>query len=287
MLGNACRSVIAAVGVALVVAPPHLSARTAEPSGPALDDIVAAARRYVLDYEKALTLIVADESYVQRLYFPGFSSATYPTRVLKSEVFFAFTPSKKEWLAVRDVKNVDGVAVEAGPNVGSLLATLPADEVAASLKAYNARFNIGRSLRNYNEPTLGLLIFDANWPEDLAFELKHLEASHGISVATVAFRERGAPTLITDLDRRPVPSTGEATIELGTGRIRKVSVKTPIGAVLSELETTFAFDAKLNVWLPATFAEHYTLQDSLDSEEVFCRATYSNFRRFEVHGGIK
>jgi hypothetical protein len=59
---------------------------------PRLDDVVNATRRYVSDYEAKLTLIVADESYVQRALEFGSRSAR-PPRLLKSEMFFAFTPA--------------------------------------------------------------------------------------------------------------------------------------------------------------------------------------------------
>jgi hypothetical protein len=269
-------AVLAAGRGALAGAPPK--------APPRLDDIVAALHHYVHDYEDKLTLIVADESYLQRVYNNASKLPTQPTRQTESEVFFAFAPTSKQWLAVRDVKSVDGQAVPNRPDVASMLASAPAKEVASTLKAYSSRYNLGNIYRNFNEPTLSLELFDTVHHEDLAFELKGLDAGSGVSLARLGFRERGVPTLIVDLDKHPVRSSGEVTVETATGRVRKIALKSPIDDVVSDLETTYGHDVKLDFWVPVEFLEHYT-KDA--DEEIVCRATYTNFRRFEVHGGIK
>ncbi len=251
---------------------------------PRLDDIVAALHHYVQDYEGKLTLIVADESYQQRVYNQASGLPLRATRQTKSEVFFAFTPTSNQWLAVRDVESVDGHAVPNRPDVASMLASTPAKEVAATLKTYNSRYNVGNVYRNFNEPTLSLELFDTVHLEDLAFELKRLDAGSRVSLATLGFRERGAPTLIVDLDQHPVESSGEVTVETATGRVRKIVLKSPFDDALSELETTYARDVKLDFWVPVEFVEHYT---AAANQVIACHATYTNFRRFEVHGGIK
>ena len=269
--------------LALAAASPRPTATAQAATAPGLEDIVNATRRYVSEYENKLTLIVADESYVQRAIEFSARQGT-PAHLLKSEMFFAFTPTTNEWLAVRDIKSVDGQSVKKGPDVGSLLASMPAKVAASIVKSYNSRYNVGYIVRNYNEPTLSLLLFDVNWHENLEFRLEHLDDDQGVSLATIAFRERSEPTLIVDLTGQPVLSSGEVTVETATGRVRRIVFRSPIDNVLSELETTYVLDKKLDTWVPATFVEHYI---SAGDEEVVCRATYANFRRFEVHGGIK
>src|ERR1700683_2858216 len=267
--------------LAVLVAGPSALAGAPRQAAPRLDDIVAALHHYVHDYEDTLTLIVADESYLQRVYSPAAKVPVRATRQTTSEVFFAFTPTSKEWLAVRDVESVDGQAVTNRPDVASLLASTPAKEVASTLKTYNSRYNVGGVYRNFNEPTLSLELFDLVHHENLAFELKRLDAGSGVLLATLGFRERGAPPLIVDLDQHPVQSSGEVTVETATGRVRKILLKSPIDEVISELETTYRHDPKLDLWLPVEFVEHYTAAGV--DEEIVCRATYTNFRRFEVH----
>jgi hypothetical protein len=281
--GRRPRPSLSVLLVVLAAGPGVLAGRPWQAT-PRLDDIVTALHHYVHDYEDKLTLIVADESYLQRIYSPASKLPTRPTRQTKSEVFFAFTPTSKQWLAVRDVESVDGQPVPSRPDVASMLTSVPAKEVASTLKAYNARYNLGNIYRNFNEPTLSLELFDTVHPEDLAFDLKRLDAASGVSLATLGFRERGVPTLIVDLDQHPVQSSGEVTVETATGRVRKIVLKSPIDDVISDLETTYGHDVKLDFWVPVEFLEHYT-KDA--DEEIVCRATYTNFRRFEVHGGIK
>lgn len=270
--------------LAVLAAGPGALAGAPRQAPPRLDDIVAALRHYVQDYEDKLTLIVADESYLQRFYNQAPGLPLRAIRQTKSEVFFAFTPTSKQWLAVRDVESVDGQAVPNRPDVASMLASTPAKEVASTLKTYNSRYNVGGVYRNFNEPTLSLELFDTVHHEDLAFELKRLDAGSGVSLATLGFRERGAPTLIVDLDQHPVESSGEVTVETATGRVRKIVLKSPFDGVVSELETTYGHDVKLDFWVPVEFVERYT---AAADQVIVCRATYTNFRRFEVHGGIK
>jgi hypothetical protein len=270
--------------LAVLTAGPGVLAGAPRQAPPRLDDIVAALHRYVQDYEDKLTLIVADENYLQREYNHGTGLQVWAARQIKSEVFFAFTPTSKQWLAVRDVESVDGKSVPNRPDVASMLASTTAKEVASTLKTYNSRYNLGNVYRNFNEPTLSLELFDTVHLEDLAFELKRLDAESGVSLATLGFRERGAPTLIADLDQRPVQSSGEVTVETATGRVRKIHLKSPFDDALSELETTYGHDVKLDFWVPVEFVEHYT---AAPDTEIVCRAAYTNFRRFEVHGGIK
>src|SRR5579864_188557 len=271
--------------LAVLAAGPGVLARAPLQATPHLDDIVTALHHYVHDYEDMLTLIVADESYLQTAYYLGSRHPIGSTRQTTSEVFFAFTPTSKQWLAVRDVERVDGKAVVNRPDVASMLASAPAKEVASTLKTYNSRYNLGNVYRNFNEPTLSLELFDTANHEDLAFDLKKLDAGSGVSLATLGFRERGAPTLIVDRDQRPVHSSGEVTVEAATGRVRKIVLKAPSEDVISELETTYGHDAKLDLWLPVEFVEHYTANPP--DQEIVCRAAYTNFRRFEVRGGIK
>src|SRR5215208_248849 len=113
---------------------------------------------YVADYQRQLTAIVADEHYMQEVrgQIPEDTEAP-KARTLRGEVFFLFAAAEREWMAIRDVREVDGAALEAGTDVRETLRTLPAGRVADRMKAYNARYNIGRITRNINEPTLALL----------------------------------------------------------------------------------------------------------------------------------
>jgi hypothetical protein len=260
--------------------------------------VVEAAAAYVKAYEKQLTSIIADEVYTQRIDAQIPRDFRLPRwRSIQSELFFIFAPAAYGWMAIRDVIAVDGKAVDERPDVREALRTLPARDVATTFKTYNSRFNLGRVVRNFNEPTLSLLVLDGYHRGRFSFEVKRVDRRKDATLVTVGFTERLEPTLILDLDRKPVFSTGELTIEAGSGRIRSVVLRARIGAVRVELTTVYAPDARLGIWVPATFRERYEdglapvdakLQGASSRyEDIVCEADYANFRRFDVSVRIK
>ncbi|CAN5835103.1 hypothetical protein BH18ACI5_BH18ACI5_04980 [soil metagenome] len=135
--------------------------------------LVDAAARYVTDYQQQLTAVVADETYTQevRAQVPEQRGAPR-SRSMRSEMFFMFAPFEHQWMAIRDVADVDGVALADRPDLRASLQTLPATEVAASFKRSNSRFNIGQVTRNFNEPTLALVVLDSDHRSRFKFERK-------------------------------------------------------------------------------------------------------------------
>ena len=260
--------------------------------------VLDAAAGYVKEYEKQLTSIIADEIYTQRIDAQIPRDFRLPRwRSLESELFFIFAPADYGWMAIRDVIAVDGKPVADRPDVKEALRTLPASEVATTFKSYNSRFNLGRVARNFNEPTLSLLVLDGYHRGRFSFEPKGVERRPDATLVTIGFTESLAPTLIFDLDRKPVFSAGELTVEAGTGRVRSAVLRVRIGAVRVELTTVYAPDARLGMWVPVSFRERYEdglapadakLQGSSSRyEDIVCEAKYANFRRFDVSVRIK
>src|SRR6185369_3393856 len=148
-------AVVCVGGLAVLVA----SAGAQRPDTSALA-VVRAAAQYV-----------ADEIYTQQIAAQEPSEADMPRqRRLRSEVFFMFAPADRDWMAIRDVTEVDGNAAPDRLDLGEALRTLAPDEVAAKFKAYNSRYNIGRTVRNFNEPTLSLLVLDERHRPRFMFE---------------------------------------------------------------------------------------------------------------------
>jgi hypothetical protein len=262
-------------------------------------DAVDRAAAYVKAYQAELTSILADEGYTQRIVdqiplVQGMPRA----RTTRSELFFMFAPGGEAWMAIRDVIDVDGHAVANRPDLREALRLLPAGDVARKFKDYNSRFNLGRTYRNFNEPTLSLLVLDDEHRSRFSFDRKKVERSGGTVLVTLAFRERERPTLIRDLKQGSVFSRGELTVEADTGRSRRAVLSAKIGPVSLELTTTFVHDPRLGIWVPATFRERYEygvasndakarLDSGADYEQILCEATYSNYRRFETSVRIK
>jgi hypothetical protein len=251
--------------------------------------VAGAAAAYVAEYQRQLTSIVAEETYTQEIVEQTPPDPDMPrTRTLRGEVFFMFAAATREWMAIRDVFAVDGEPVAARPDLPEALRSLPPREVAATFKAYNSRFNLGRTFRNFNEPTLGLLVLDEEHRRRFSFDRRRVERTDSDVLVTLAFREREAPTLIRDMQRGRVFSSGELLVEAGTGRVRRTVLTAALPGVQLRLTTTYAPDSRLGMWVPATFHESYTYGARRgEHEAVMCEATYTNYRRFETSARVK
>jgi hypothetical protein len=202
-------------------------------------------------------------------------------------------------MAIRDVIAVDRRPVVSRPDLREALRTLPAAEVASTFKTYNSRFNLGRVVRNFNEPTLSLLVLDSGHRGRFSFKSTRIDRWSDPKLVTLTFEETTPPTLISDLTQGPVFSKGEFVVEVGTGRIRRALLKLTIGGVRMELLTVYSPEKRLGMWVPTQFRERYedgvAVGDAkrrlLDAraryEEIVCEARYTNFRRFEVIVRVK
>jgi hypothetical protein len=176
------------------------------------------------------------------------------------------------------------------------LGALPASDVAATFKTYNSRFNIGRTYRNFNEPTLSLLVLDANHRERFSFNRKRVQPAGETVLVTLTYVEKESPTLIRDVKRGRVFSRGEVVVEAGTGRVRHAMLAAKTTDVTLELTTTYSPDERLAMWVPTLFREQYEHGLSPDSrkldsrseyERIVCEARYTNYRRFETSVRVK
>lgn len=263
----------------------------------ALPRLLQASRAYVRDYESKLTFILAEEDCVQEIRDSVPLDPSPPSRKMKSEIYFIFAPQTGAWMAIRDVISVDGQGIADRPNLVGMLGMIPATQVAATVKARNSRFNIGRIVRNFNEPTLGLQMLDPDRTPGVEFKLGSTRTDHSTALATLVFREQGPVTLIHDLALQAAPSTGEILVEAESGRVRRTQLSTRIGSVSLSLTTDYTSEPALDMWVPSILREHYeegVYGSGADSrvpgsghEEIWCEAKYSHFRRFEVTGGIK
>ena len=260
---------------------------------------VGRAAAYVKAYQQQLTSVLADERYTQQLIEQTPSDPKMArVRTLRSELFFMFAPAGDAWMAIRDVMEIDGHAIASRPDLREALQVLPAPDVARKFKDYNSRFNLGRTYRNFNEPTLSLLVLDDEHRGRFSFDRKRVERNGDTTLVTLAFTERERPTLIRDLRHGSVFSKGELIVEAETGRIRKAVLTATIGPVKVQLTTSYAHDTRLDLWVPATFREQYEygvpannakarFESGAEYEHILCEASYTNYRRFETSVRIK
>ena len=258
------------------------------------------AASYVDEYQKQLAAIVADEVYVQEIRAQNPPEEGAPRlRTLRGEVFFLFAVAEREWMAIRDVKEVDGVPLTGTTDVRATLRTLPAAQVADRMKGYNARYNIGRITRDINEPTLALLVLDATHRDRFKFKTDKPRQAGDRRLVPLSFKERERPTLIRTTAGKPIYTSGELLVEPETGRIWQSTLDASVDAIKVQLTTEYAFDERLGLLLPTVFRERYeqgTVTSSRasgrptitpDHEVVVAEGRYSNFRRFEVLSRIR
>jgi hypothetical protein len=252
--------------------------------------VVERAAGYVKDYQQRLTSVIADEVYTQDVVEQVPRDPKMPiSRTLQSEVFFMF--ANANWLAIRDVAAVDGETIPNRRDLLAALRTLPAREVAQAFKESNARFNLGRTFRNFNEPTLSLLVLDDLHRERFSFDRTRVEQADGVTLVTMSYTEKESPTLIRDLKHGRVFSRGELLVEAATGRIRRATLAARIQDTKVRFETDYKPDERLGAWVPSHFREQYEYgvrtsdalsSDRSDYELIRCDAKYTNYRRFQT-----
>ena len=276
-------SLIASAIVAAML-PWSASAEAPQSTGRAdtsLAAVLAKAAEYLREYREQLTYVMATERSKQTM-VGGFTVGDSAEETLASDVYFVYVPADKVWMAVRDVEIVDGKVIKDRDDVRALLNSGQVG-AARALKDRNARYNLGRILRNFNEPTLSLLVLDERHQRRFAFTRIGARGS----AVTVSFVERDEPTLIIDTGGRPAFSTGEFTIDAPTGRIERAHLSVRLsGGIDASLTTTYRADNKLQMWVPLKFEEAYVMAGKRP-EKVTATSTYSDFSRFDVSVRIK
>jgi hypothetical protein len=276
---------------------PFAIGRGATAAEPSLVELLASAGEYVLSYEDAFRVVVAEEAYVQRRRASP-SGPVQDTRRLGSDVVFVRAPGTAlPWWLIRDIYEVDGRAVrDRQARLEKLLVGGPADglERARAIADEGARFNLGRSIRNFNVPTLVLAFLHPSVQPRFSFERKGTTTIERRSFVEIAFRELAAPTVIRGPDSQPdVLAAGRVWIHGGrdgtVGRTELVLDLTADGIrTRATLDTEYRPHQALSLWVPVEMRDR--LQTELvgppgrsgSAEVVEGLATYTGFRQAGV-----
>jgi len=286
-------AVLAVTGLALL----PLAGGEARPAEPSLVELLRGAGEYVLAYEDAFRVVVAEEVYVQRLRVsPG--GPVHETRRLLSDVAFVRAPGTAlPWWLLRDVYEADGTPVRGREaRLEKLLAGGPPKglERARAIADEGARFNLGRSYRNFNVPTLVLAFLHPSVQPRFSFERKGTTTIEGRSFVELAFRELGAPTVIRGPDPRPdLRATGRIWVHDGTdGTVGRTELLLDLPGdgvtTRASLTTEYRPYRALALWVPVE------MRDRLQTDVAGARgrsgtvevieglAAYSGFRQAGV-----
>jgi hypothetical protein len=236
-------------------------------------------RAYVSSYQQAFAAVIADETTTQVV---RRRSQAVRTQTSRGEFFITVAGPDGPWMSVHDVTEVDGKPVDDRVDLPSLLAARSVRDVGPDLARANARFNIGSILRNFNEPTLALQLWSPRMAGDVTFSVGRRGATSGGHAITISAKLAAGATFVQSAARRRVTTRATFVCEPDTGRIRETSLWIDDGEVEARLETTYARDDHVALWVPAVFIETYTRRD----ESTLVTSRFSNYRRFETKGRL-
>ena len=289
---------------------PALAAEAAAPAGAAaapagaiedrkgvttpLATILERAGRYVRDYEKTFSNLVAEETYRQWGPDPRTNAGTI-ARTLRSDLVFVRLTGPLPWGTFRDVFEVDGQKVRDRERRLEKLFFAPKSsdyERAQAILNESSRYNLGRAYRNVNTPTLGLLFLRPENQARLAFKRKGTRTIAGFPAVEVAFEEKKSPSLVRDRGNNDVPASGRFWIDGTRGTVLRTEIeydlesdkatRQPDDWERGHVSTEYRRDAALGCFVPDSMTELYNLHGI---GRIEATARYASYRRFEVSLG--
>jgi hypothetical protein len=293
----AVRAISLAVVMTLAV-----SVRAQNATDTDLEQLLARATWYSIDFVNKLSQVVSEERYIQD------SSVALPTvpimgmgrggasalssqprgtakhRELRAD-FLIVKASGDMWSPFRDVFEVDRIPVrDREERLAKLFLNKTDradsnDENARAIAEESARYNLGAVQRTINNPVFALLFLQPDIRSHFKFTPGKPDRKAGDDVRIVEYVEELRPTVITGGAGRDMPAFGRFWIENATGRVVKAEVRVEVSDVKANLTTTFRTDERLGIDVPVEFREDYDLRDG----RVSGVASYSRFRRFQVN----
>ena len=283
-----------AIAAAVVATPEAKQARTPEP--PALEAVLAAVANYLSEYERVVTSVVSEETYIQTVTqqtatvtitsLRGVERVSTPTpksRRLRSDLVVV-SDSRLGWIGFRDVYEVDGTAVRDRDDRVMRLFTQPSPSFRSQAQRIvdeSTRFNLNpeniQISRSINMPVLALKFLRRENQERSSFRIGGRPERDGERLAMVRFEERAKPRLIST----PGESAARGTfwIEPHTGRVVESELRLETGQIAATIRVRYTLDQRLRVWLPSAMDEEYAVDGSSVLEG---HALYTNTRQFDV-----
>jgi hypothetical protein len=288
--------------IAAAIAAVVTSGLPAAAEQPPLSTVLARATAYVLDYQKQLSAIVAEETYVQETVASQGSSVpgrvVLQRRELKSDLLIVRIKGADRWLQYRDVFEVDGAPVRDREERLTELFLGPDSGVSARvgrIRRESARYNIGDVERTMNVPVLPLTVLDPDARSRFRFTREKnargetrtaapLPSSPHFKVTTevwiVRFEERRGPTLVRTPNGRDIFSRGRLWIEPATGRVLMSEMITANPDVRGQINVSYQSEPLLGMLVPIEMRETYTA--GRRAPRIEGTATYGRFRQFQV-----
>jgi hypothetical protein len=273
------------------------AALAAQEPAPSLESLLAAAGRYVEQYERSFSAVVSREQYQQR----SRTGSEYQTREIRSDVALV-TSSDATVVMFRDVYEVNGQAVRDRTDRLAELFMKPSATVGTQAKAIaeeSARYNLGPIHHTLNTPTQALIVLRPRFQARSTFRLRGRPTIAGTRTQEIGFTETSKPRIVATQD--DAAAFGRFWVEPTSGAVvrSEFGIRSAGGSAL--ILVTYALQPALALWVPVSMSESYEAPDAgmttggrmtsnrLPSSArsiVESQATYSNFRRFSVDSSV-
>jgi hypothetical protein len=282
--------------IAAVVLVVCLTAATAAAQEPPLDSVLAKAGVYVVEFQRRLSGIVSEETYVQDVHVQSQLGSRMPSlapvhRELKSDLLLVKPVGVDRWLQFRDVFEVDGKAVRDRNERLMQLFVTPSSSSAVQAQRIideSVRYNIGNLTRTINAPVLALVILDPRNQPRFAFKrtdrakplLGRWRGEPADSIWMIEYKEVEKQTLIRTSNSRDMPSHGRFWIEAATGRVFASELIAEDPLISGIVDVEYQLEPDIGLLVPTEMRERYEIRR--DRAMVTGEATYGRFRQFQV-----
>lgn len=284
---------IPALTVAATVAGGSWSVRAQEPS---LAIVLERAGEYVASFQRQLSGVVAEETYVQDIRDTGPLGPRAQLRTgsahreLKSDLLLVKPEKANRWIQFRDVFEVDGRPIRDRNERLIKLFVEPSPSTAGQVEQIvteSARYNIGNVLRTINVPVFALLILDPKYQPHFKFTrvdpgppsiARNFTVGDGTWV--IRYEEVGPGTLITTSNDRDIPSHGRFWIDPTTGRVLMSELIAEDTAVAGTIVVRYQPGLLPDLLVPVDMRERYL--ERRNNGRIDGAATYGRFRQFQV-----
>jgi hypothetical protein len=280
------------LGAGLAVALMCASSAAQEP--PALDAVLARAGAYVVEFQRQLSGVVAEEQYVQDVRYPlgvgTRSNLQARHRELKSDLLLVKPVGADRWIQFRDVFEVDGKATRDRSERLMRLFLAPSSSSASQVERIaeeSSRYNIGNLYRTVNVPVLALVVLDpANQPR-FAFkrsERRERLLEHGterpLDLWVIEYQEVRKQTMIRTTNGRDLSARGRFWIEPATGRVLGSELVAEDLTIRGTIDVDYGIEPAIGLLVPVSMRERYDIRR--DGSRVDGEASYLKFRQFQV-----
>jgi len=248
----------------------------------ALTAVLSRAGANMQALARSLAVVICDESYMQQLW--ANRGSLLGQRTLHSEVLFRWLAEENLWLAIRNVRHIDGVRVSAEsiPWEAALQGESAVERIR-EMQAAALKYDIGPVLRTTSDSTLVLrFLLPVNQPR-FRFRDAGKDRIGNVTVERVAFVEQQRPSLV-QADDRDAPASGTIWLRPDDGTVvrTRVDFRSPRNLKV-HLMVEFRQDTRLAAWVPDRMEERY---ETPSGQFVVAVTTYTDFRRFETAGRI-